>query len=364
MMETLRQIWAWWRDRLLECLPGQGERARHRLTDGFVITALDAGGLDPVARVVPRRHGQDLAPRQMTLDQAGVEGLQAEATRARLPIVVRLPTDLLLEREIALPLAAERGLAQVVFHEMDRFTPFAASEVIWHCVPISRDRAQGKLLARLSLVPRAAVSGVLDTLAQAGLRAQALELATRQAGAEAGAEAGGESGAESGGVRRIPLAGATGFRHDLRRHAPVLSGFAALALLALASPFFWQSLAFSEVDARIAAKRPAVETVQRLRAAMAAGATGAEAVAAERHRTGDALEAIAQLTDAIPDDTYLTGLTYDTGTLSIDGQSKSAAALIGPLTANAHFEDANFTAPVVRNALGRDSFSLKLKVAR
>ncbi len=52
MMETLRQIWAWWRDRLLECLPGQGERARHRLTDGFVITALDAGVPETKARMI------------------------------------------------------------------------------------------------------------------------------------------------------------------------------------------------------------------------------------------------------------------------------------------------------------------------
>ncbi len=346
-METLRLFWVWWRDRLLECLPGHAERSRHRQTDGFVLTALDTAGLDPVARVVERRFGNDLAPRLVTLDSAGVEGLRAEAERARLPLVLHLPAHVLLERDVTLPLAAERGLDQVVFHEMDRFTPFTAAEVIWACQPLRRDRAQGKLVARLSLVPRAAVAGLLEALAQTGLAPALLEVK-----------------AADGAARRIAYGAGGRVGRDWRKPAPWLAGFAVLGLLALVSPFFWQSLAFDALDKRVAANRPAVVAVQHLRARIAAGATGAEAIAAERRRTGDALQAIALLTEAIPDNTYLTGLTYDNGTLTLDGQSKSAAALIGPLTSNPHFEDATFTAPVVRNALGRDSFSLKLAVAK
>ena len=346
-MDTLRLFWVWWRERLRECLPGHAERSRHRETDGIVLTTLDIAGLDPVARIVERRLGNDLAPRTVTLDRAGAEALRAEAERARLPIVLALPAHVLLEREVTLPLAAERGLDQVVFHEMDRFTPFTAAEVIWRCQPLRRDRAQGKLVARLSLVPRAAVAAMLDALAQIGLTPRLLEIK-----------------AADGAARRIAFGAGGQARRDWQKQVPLLAGFAVLALVALVSPFFWQSLAFSAVDARIAANQLAVRAVQHLRAEIAAGATGAEAIAAERRRTGDALQAIALLTEAIPDDTYLTGLTYDNGTLTLDGQSKSAAALIGPLTSNPHFEDATFTAPVVRNALGRDSFSLKLMVAK
>jgi hypothetical protein len=66
----------------------------------------------------------------------------------------------------------------------------------------------------------------------------------------------------------------------------------------------------------------------------------------------------------LPDDTYLTAITFDAGKLTMDGQSKSAAALIAPLTANRRLQNASFTAPVVRNTLGLDSFSMRLEVTR
>jgi hypothetical protein len=43
-------------------------------------------------------------------------------------------------------------------------------------------------------------------------------------------------------------------------------------------------------------------------------------------------------------------------------QLRAAAALIAPLTANKRLQNASFTAPVVRNTLGLDSFSMRLDV--
>jgi general secretion pathway protein L len=348
-MESLRVFWDWWRDQLLQFLPGHEERQRSRASDGLVLTdlAVPALGADPTARLIERRNGVDQPPSTVTLDPDGADGLRATAARWRLPIVLRLPGSLLLERDVSLPLAAERDLGRVLHHEMDRFTPFAAPEVLWTYALLHRDRAQSRLLARLSLVPRALAAPMLAILAEAGVTPAGLELAT-----------------DSGAYRRIPMGErAERAERDDRLVRPALAGVLALAILATFSPFFWQSRAFSAVEARIAANAPAVAQVQHLRAAALSGASGAEVIAAERRRSGDPLEAIALLTDAIPDDTYLTGLTYDSGTVTIDGQSKSAAALIGPLTANPRLQDASFTAPVVRNALGMDSFSLRLKVA-
>jgi general secretion pathway protein L len=350
MMESLRIFWAWWRDQLLELFPGHAERRRRRARDGVILSDVAIGGnADPAHASVlvnERRNGAELAGERITLDAGTTESLRADAARNRLPIVLRLPGQFLLERDVVLPIAAERELSRVLFFEMDRFTPFAASEVLWSYGLRGRDRAQGKLTARLSIVQRAAAAPLLAVLAQAGLAVSCLELP-----------------AADGEPRRIFLDRADGPRGGSDRMLrPALALAAVLLGFAVVSPFLLQGMERDEVEQRIARYAPAVLEVQHLRAAAAAGTTGSEVIADERRRAGDALEAIALLTEALPDDTYLTSLTYDTGKLTLDGQSKSAAALIAPLTANQHLQDASFTAPVVRNTLGLDSFSMRLRV--
>jgi general secretion pathway protein L len=349
-MEQLRVFLIWWRDQLLELLPGHVERRQSRAADGVILGDLGAGGheSDGSVAVTERRGGVDMPLGRFDLRPAALEPVRVNAERNRLPVVLRLPDQFLLERDVSLPIAAERDLGGVLFHEMDRFTPFAASEVLWTYTLGERDRAKGRLTARLSLVQAALAAPVIAALAQGGLPVRFLELA-----------------APNGERRRIPLdrAGRDAAAGD-RLLRPALAGIGVLLLVEIAMPFLQQSRAFALVERRIAADAPLVAKVRQLRAAAAAGSTGSEVVAAERRHAGDALEAIALLTAALPDDTYLTALTFDAGKLTMDGQSKSAAALIAPLTANRRLQNASFTAPVVRNTLGLDSFSMRLEVTR
>lgn len=349
-MEQLRLFLIWWRDQLLELLPGHAERRLSRAADGMILSDLtapidDSAG-ELTAVVTERRAGVEAPLGRIDLRPGAAESLRASAERNRLPVVLRLPDQYLLEREVSLPIAAERDLAGVLFHEMDRFTPFTAAEVLWTYAPGLRDRARGRLSARLSLVQSALAAPLIAALAQTGLPVRFVELA-----------------APDGERRRIPLDHAA--KSDAagdRLLRPALAAIAVLVLLVIVVPFIQQGRAFAAVERRIAADAPLVTRVRQLRAAAAAGATGTEVVAAERRRAGDALEAIALVTTALPDDTYLTAITFDAGKLTMDGQSKSAAALIAPLTANKRLQNASFTAPVVRNTLGLDSFSMRLDV--
>jgi len=89
--------------------------------------------------------------------------------------VLRVPAAMLLEREISLPLAAERDLVRVLGYEMDRLTPFQAKDVIWSHELLARDRARNRVMLRLSLIPRAPVAAILAWLDQAGLPVSALQ---------------------------------------------------------------------------------------------------------------------------------------------------------------------------------------------
>ena len=91
-------------------------------------------------------------------------------------MVVGLPASALLQQSASLPLAAERDLAAVLRHEMDRLTPFPATELYWSWRLEGRDREAGRLALRLLLVPKLAAAAALDGLAAAGLRAAVLEV--------------------------------------------------------------------------------------------------------------------------------------------------------------------------------------------
>ncbi|HYP62712.1 MAG TPA: PilN domain-containing protein, partial [Acidocella sp.] len=75
-------------------------------------------------------------------------------------------------------------------------------------------------------------------------------------------------------------------------------------------------------------------------------------------------QVLAILTDALPDDTWLSDLTLKNGDLTFDGQSANAAQLIGLLSAVPGLRDPSFTAPVTRTADGKaDLFSLHATVS-
>ena len=90
----------------------------------------------------------------------------------------------------------------------------------------------------------------------------------------------------------------------------------------------------------------------------ATGSTGTDVLAIERARSGDALQALAAVTDSLPDDTYLTGFALHQRQLTIDGQSAGAAKLIGGLADNPLIRDPAFTAPVTHSEAGLDLFSI------
>jgi general secretion pathway protein L len=262
-------------------------------------------------------------------------------------VVLRLPPGLLLERQVTLPLAAEQGLERVVRYEMDRFTPFAAEEVFYSAGVLQRDRAQGRLMLGIALVPKVRLAAALAALAEWRLTPGLLE-----------ADGVGRE------PRRIPLAGPDLRPHRWRRRgfAVALAGCAALAVVAAGLPFWLQMRASDDVAARIAALKPRVAQAEALRRRMANSAEGSDVIGAERARVGDALSAVATLTTLLPDNTHLTALVMQKRQVTLEGQSTAAAKLLSTLSADPAIRNAAFAAPVTRAENGADLFSIKAEI--
>jgi general secretion pathway protein L len=109
--------------------------------------------------------------------------------------------------------------------------------------------------------------------------------------------------------------------------------------------------------------KPRVAEAEALRRHMAAAAAGSDAITSEHARVGDALQAVAKLTDLLGDDTHLIGLVLHQRQVTLEGQTAAAAKLITSLSADPAIRNPSFAAPVMRNENGADLFSIKAEVA-
>jgi general secretion pathway protein L len=334
----LREFVLWWARQMRTLLP------RRLLPDFERADALLVDAQGEHVTLTLRRRG-----RETGLWKLPLSGSRLPAALRRRPrrVVLRLRPGALLERPVVLPLAAERNLERVLGYEIDRLTPFAAANVVWQAVVARRDRAQGRLTVRLSLVPRAELGPALDMLARVGITPTCLEAVARD-----------------GSPRRIALAAASTGRAGWL--LPALAGgvAAALAVGVLVVPFVTQTLARNATERAIAALAPRVSRVEALRKHLADGAAGVDALTAERARTGDVLLVLAAVTQILPDDTVLSEFSLHQGKLGISGQSPAAAQLIPALAADPTFRNPTFAAPVTRAADGHtDQFVIHAELA-
>jgi general secretion pathway protein L len=330
----ISEFLSWWGRQLAALLPQAMHMRGLDIGRAPLVTLLSPIGVAPqVVEIVPSPGSASEPPRRFVLDEDAAPRLRAAFGRgAPAALRLRLPAGSLLERDVVLPLAAERGLGRVLQYEMDRLTPFTASEALWSCVVQRRDRGHGRLHLRLTLASRAAVEPVIDRLRQAGFAPTMLE-----APAATAAEA----------IRRIdltPRRGETGRRRPGLRAGLALCGVLAFVLVAL--PFARQSLSFSQLDHRLAALRLPVAEAGALRRRIATQSAGSGVFAAERLEVGDPLRTLAAVTEALPDDTWLTDFTLQQRQLRINGESKAAVQLIGRLAADRAIANPTFTAPV------------------
>ena len=259
-------------------------------------------------------------------------------------VVLRVAPDLILQREVNVPIAAERDLKGVMSYEMDRLTPFRLDELYWTCQAAARTPSRDSLRVSLVMIPRIVLQPILNLLQRAGLAPTRIE---------------------AGGMTEprlaIPVTGPPARAlFGPRAELYALCGCAALAAVALVLPFALQSIAWSRIDAQIDAMKPKVALAEALRRKIASTSTTAEAIGLARVQAGVPLQIIALITDVLPDDTYLTTMGLRQHKVTIAGRSAAAARLIGAMAANPLIHNPAFAAPVTRDETnGGEIFSIR-----
>lgn len=341
---TYSEFVSWWLRNLRPGGAGPGIDACPR--DGLVLR-MDAEG--KVLLLQRRRQREQLLARLsdgVVADDTALRVVERQRRVAR-DVILAASRDSVLDRCTTLPRAAEGAPDAVLRYELDRLMPFPAEAMAWGWQIESRDTRRDRLTFRVRAVPHVAVATLAAAAERLGLAPSIVE-------------------AEGPDGVAWPLP----FRHrpaEERTSPPAALRGAALAcgLLAaavVAVPFWRQWTTETELDATLAALRPAATEAEMLRRRLDGDTAGADILRRERATLGSPLALIATLTDLLPDDTFLAELSIGRGQVVMRGSSASAARLMPALSADPALRAPGFIAPIRRTEDGAaEIFSLRVE---
>lgn len=341
---SLSAAWRWWREGLLGWLPA-GMRRKLAGTPRRLIIKPEPGGL----AMFRQEEGDPEA-----LTQQSWEALNRDAwrklIRAERPtvIVLRMPTDRALTRVVMLPIAAAANLRQVLGYEMDRLTPFGASQLYYDALILERQIEQRRIRVEMSALPRTEVDAVLEALAGLGVVPDVVDVTN------------GRSGINLLPVEKRPRRGVWP-----RRLRNILVMFSlSLALAAAILPLWQQRALVIRLQKQVDTLQKDSGQILTLREQLEKAIDSSRFLVEKKRSAPLMIELVHELTRLLPDHTWLERLQIKGDTLQLIGQSASASTLIGVLEESKLLGGVAFTSPVTNDRrTDKERFVLGARVA-
>jgi Tfp pilus assembly protein PilN len=141
-------------------------------------------------------------------------------------------------------------------------------------------------------------------------------------------------------------------------------GAAAMAALALGiawpSAVAWRTKAeLRKMDAQVAALRPAAERYEETLADLDDAQERIGVLRDESSATGETLQILRDLTDRLPNGTWLLSLRVEGRKVDLEGLSPSASEIFPALTRDGRFRSVEFGAPTIRQADNIERFKIR-----
>lgn len=345
----------WWISELLGLLPAGLQRI---LGTERNILVMDATPGQLEALHWQGQRCQSLGSLKIVSDAADMRELESVihyAARAD-EVILRLPYNKVLQRQVKLPVATEDNLREVLGFEMDRITPFQRDMVAYDYLTETRDEANGMLTVRLYAAPKKEVNVLVARLSAVGIQPTAITMRplseqtvapvvpTKPNLLEGGADT----------QRRSPLRGLV--------YASALM-VTLLAVLAVALPLWTQYQYISELDRAIQQIQADVSTAKSVSRQIDRIASDVGFIVTRKEGAPLVIAGMDDLTRVLPDDTWLHRFELKEDKIQLHGESNNAAAVITLLENSNRFTETQFAAPLVRNAhTGTERFSISATV--
>jgi general secretion pathway protein L len=351
MWRQLVSFWSWWSGVLLDMLPGE---VRRKLLPGVTRLYLDMEGEEVVASIGTAESHQEVVRYSPGGGKRETGKKDSEAVRYRIrqatEVVLCLPRDQVLTKQVTLPLAAEENLREVLGFEMDRETPFTAAQVYYDGIVLERRPKESTLILQLILTPRKVLDDLLVRLAELGFHP--LQVTNRDADGNPVS------------ANLIPP-GERSRNTDKTKYLNIGLGMVLLLLLitAISLPLLHKSKVIHTLESAIDMTTGQADLASKLRDKVDQLGKGTRFLVDKKQSTPLIVETIAELTRILPDDTWVTRLEINGHEVQVQGQSASAAALIPLLESSSELHNARFRSPVTQtpHAKTQERFHLSVE---
>jgi general secretion pathway protein L len=257
--------------------------------------------------------------------------LAARVKGSRLELVLR--SSRFLVRPLELPARASEFIEGIVRVQIDRLTPWTASEAVFGCSdPVAA--GSGKVMTTIAATTRTAVEPYIKGLA--ALHPVSLSIFT-------------PAGEDAAALIKVFEQQASGLLERAR-----LSRLLRLGLAGAAAAAVLATVAGSLVGDYLDSRRDELNgELNARRIALRLDRNGTDlspvaALARRKHERQASVIAIEELSRILPDNTYVTELHIDGDTLQVVGVTGDAPSLIRLLEQSQHFSRATFFAPTTR----------------
>ncbi len=312
--------------------------------DELVVGRASDGAMAEVARLDMRRPAD--------LFRADVAGVLREHAPRGADIVLVLGADQALHKVLDLPLAAEEGLRELLYFELDRQTPYRPDQVRYDFRIAERNAATGRMKVELLVAPVDALERLMARAAEWGLRQPS---AVTVDGIDDPADPAFDL---SGEARAAPSRGG--------RFGVALLTLLAAALVAAAVwlPLEAQRLAALEAEAAVAAARKDALATADLRDQLDRRSKAGSFLVRRKNEATMMTAVLADLTRLLPDDTWLFELHVKGAEVRARGYAPAASAVLELVERGPTFRNARFTSPVTRvPGIDAERFDLTFELA-
>ena len=263
--------------------------------------------------------------------------------------VLLLPPSAVLVQRLQLPVAAARNLHAVVGYELDRLTPFDASQLYF--VARQEGRSGAWLQVMLVAILRERLDSLLADCAAQGLQPQRVDV--------------GDSADSRLGINLLPAAlRPSSPRNTQRLRQGLLWLCGALLFAAMLLWLNSRQVLVAQMQTTVQAQKAKVAQLQQVRQQLA-NTRGAADYLTRRKAAQPTLAALLnELTTCLPADTWVEQLeiTRD-AELSFSGQSAKASGLITQIKGCRSLENARFEGVIQPDAqTAKDHFSLRADI--
>lgn len=335
------------RERLLGCLPAFARRLLVRHGRRLVIRpAGQAARVSLVVGLETQSLGEiDLL---QTTEMPGITGVR-EQDRPRL-IELCLPREAVLTRSVSFPAQVQANLPRVIQYELDRLSPFAAQDVVFDfAAKGAATKGSDRLHLELALCRRDRVDAWIRRLEELAAPVDRITW----------------DDAWSGANLLPPEQRPKPNRWRLTLGSGALIVSILLAAAVALTPVWQKHHLARQLETEVARLRTQAIRVDEVRQELERVLQGSTAVLQRKLDQPSILDMLRELTERLPEDTWVQNLEFSVDQVDIRGESGQATALIAILEQAPGIDHVSFGSPVTQIAqTGKERFNITFRYTR